>query len=395
MKVLWFHPRALLPPRGGGDLRTLGLINLAAADGHEVLLVEAGVGDEPPDASFRVIHLDEHAGLPRRARQLVSRHPLRAPRVTPFALEHARSASDEFTPQVAVISEVMSAATAFQLIPSGCPWIYDAHNVEHELFRSHRRNAESPIEWLTYAVDAARVRRDEMRLVRGANSVVSVSEMDAEALRRIPGSAPVTVVPNSVSPVATAADPAAAPPTVLFVGTLHYPPNVAAVTELVETVMPRVHSRVPDARLLVVGRGPVPRVRELLAAAPWASLEADLPTLDPAYQSARCVAVPMRLGSGTNIKIFEAMAHGVPVVATPKAVEGIPVEAGSELLVERDPAAFADAVASLLLDSKMAGSLGCAARAAFTEKLAWDVAAAGALRVALDRASSDSPSAQT
>jgi glycosyltransferase involved in cell wall biosynthesis len=290
---------------------------------------------------------------------------------------------EDFAPQVAIVSEVMSATIARRLTPPGCPMIYDAHNVEHELYSSHRENAMNPVDWLTYAIDAVRVRRDETSLVRGANSIVSVSEKDAEALRRIPGCAPVTVVPNSVSPVATAADPASAPPTVLFVGTLHYPPNVAAVTELVETVMPRVRTRVPDARLLVVGRGPVPRVRELLAGAVWASLEADLPALDPAYQQARCVAVPMRLGSGTNIKVFEAMAYGLPVVATSKAVEGIPVEGATEVLVEDDPSSFADAVAELLLEPDKAAVLGRAARTAFATRLAWDVAASAGLSFAL------------
>lgn len=371
MRILWFHPRALFPATGGSDIRTQGLVRLAVNQGHRVCLVQAGSGQPPNIKGLVIVDLELQQGLRRRLAQLIPPGPLRAPRVRRDSLVRTARDIAEFDPQLTIVSEVMTWTFARRLAPS-CPSIYDAHNVEHELYQSHFRNGKDMFEKATYWVDRRRITHMERHLMGAAAAVISVSDVDARGLRRVNPRAHITVVPNSITKPTTSADPARSGPIVLFVGTLHYPPNEAAVRDLVDVVMPRVRTSVPDARLLVVGRHPSRATRMLLASAPATELVENPPEVESAYMSARCVAVPMTLGSGTNIKVFEALSYGVPVVATTKAIEGIPIHPGLEVIVEDHQGRFADALATLLTDGEYARDLGDRGRSAFVERLAWE-----------------------
>ncbi|HEY1537969.1 MAG TPA: glycosyltransferase [Solirubrobacteraceae bacterium] len=174
---------------------------------------------------------------------------------------------------------------------------------------------------------------------------------------------PVVVLPNTV-PEVPAAPVAATAPLVLFVGSLRYGPNVDAVRWLAEAIVPRLRELVPAAQVRVVGRGPGEDVRGWCAAA-GIELVADAPSLQPHHHEARAVIAPLRSGGGTRIKILEALAYGVPVVATPEALAGLRLGCADGVAVAPDAAGLAGALARLLGAAAEAARMGAAGRAAW------------------------------
>lgn len=367
LRALWFHPRPLLPPQGGGDLRTLGLLAEVVTAGHEVLVVTAGEPKAPAEG-FEVVPVRLHTGLYGAVAKVASKHPLRSPRPTPKSIRDCRQHILRFSPDVAVVSEVMTVSLMEGLLPA-IPWIYDAHNVEHVLFDRMATEARGISDRVTFAVDRRRVARTERSLVQSANAVIAVSEGDAAVLAELGPRTTPTVVRSSVPTPPAPANPAEASPAALFVGTLDYLPNIAAVTELVERVMPAVRASVCDARLTVVGRKASEELRSLLRSQDWIDFHEDVPDVAPLYAAARCVVLPIRFGGGSRLKVSEALAWGLPAVGTATSFAGLPIPEGVVLRAE-SAAEIAASVCRVLTDDTLAAELGATARNHFVSELA-------------------------
>lgn len=372
-RILWFHPRPWGPPRGGGDLRTQGLVACAMRAGHEIAVVVPSGATAAGPSGPTVLELAGPRGVRLAAAKVGSRHPLRSPRPTRSSRRRLSAAVEAFAPEVAVVSEVMSWSIAERLLPEGIPVVYDAANVESELFRSLAEAAHG-VDRATFAVDARRVAAGERALLARADVVIAVSDAEADVLGTMAPDTRVEVVPSSVPAPAGEWSAVDAEPVVLFVGTLDYPPNVDAVRELVAEVLPRVRERI-DARLQVVGRRPTRLLRGLVAEHDWVELHEDAAELRPYYLRAGCALLPIRAGGGTKLKVYEALSWGLPLVATPEAVAGVRLEPGREALVAADVAELADHAARVLGDAATAAELGRAGRTAFTERLSWERAA--------------------
>jgi len=161
---------------------------------------------------------------------------------------------------------------------------------------------------------------------------------------------------------------------ILFLGVMGYPPNADAAVFFCRNVLPRIRAVEPRARLLVVGHAPPDRVRQL--SSPAVVVTGSVEDVKPYYeQSAVCIA-PLRAGSGTRLKILEAMALGRPVVATTLGCEGIDVAPGVDLLVADSPEEFARDVLRLFADAALWHSLARNARAKVEKLYSWKVIAA-------------------
>lgn len=377
-RVLWFHPRPLLPPQGGGDLRTLGLVSEVVAAGHEVLVVTA---NEPRESApgFEIFPVRTRGGVGRTWAKIVSPHPLRSPRPIVSDMECARERIAGFDPHVAVVSEVMTESIARPLLPD-VPWIYDAHNVEHVLFDRMAGEARGVVDRATLAVDRRRVARAERSLVAGASAIIAVSEEDLLGLAELGPRRPPMVVGSSVPLPPDPAQPGSAAPVALFLGTLDYLPNVAAVTELVEEVMPAVRRTIPEARLSVVGRRATQELRALLKSVEWVDFHDNVVDVAPHYREARCVVLPIRFGGGSRLKVSEGLAWGLPLVGTDAAFSGLPVP-DSVALRGDIPDELAGHVVRVMGDAKLAERLGRSARSHFEEKLALPVVTRPLLRL--------------
>jgi glycosyltransferase involved in cell wall biosynthesis len=205
----------------------------------------------------------------------------------------------------------------------------------------------------------------ERIMLNSADLVLSVSEADALKLRG--RRADPRVIPNGVDAAAIPfREPGEAPGrTLLFMGPLDYRPNADAVRFLVSRVFPAIRRRVPDARLRLIGRG-TDRIR-----GDGVDALGYVPDVGEELRRADALLVPMRMGSGTRLKVLEAMASGVPVVSTPLGTSGIDAEPGIHALVGQTAAQLADASTRALEDRTVARSIAHAARALVEQRYTW------------------------
>jgi len=226
--------------------------------------------------------------------------------------------------------------------------ILDAHNVEADIVE---RLADAGPRWKRPLLrwQASRVRRLEKRLARAMDLVLTCSEKDGEEFRGL-GAKKVRVVPNGIPPLLTA--PAADRTDVVFVGSLDWHPNVDAALTLARDIWPLVRGTLPGARLVLVGRNPPHAIREL--AGPDVVVTGAVESVAPFLRRARATAIPLRIGSGTRIKILEAWAAGIPVIASRIAAEGLPYTDGKDVLLAEDPMQFARALQRVWKDPALA-----------------------------------------
>jgi glycosyltransferase involved in cell wall biosynthesis len=219
-------------------------------------------------------------------------------------------------------------------------------------------------------MDAAAFRRLEHRLVTRADLTVVVSDRERARLATVGDAQRILVVPNgtdlSEEPLPEATNAA---PVLLFVGHMHYLPNVDAASWLVESIFPRVRDMFPAARLVIAGGEPPAGVRLDGEGVEVAGFVSDLRAC---YARADVVVVPVRAGGGTRIKILEAMAQGRPVVSTSLGAEGLDVDPQTHLLVADAPQTIADAVAFLVRNADQRRRMVAAARAFVERHHSWD-----------------------
>jgi glycosyltransferase involved in cell wall biosynthesis len=255
----------------------------------------------------------------------------------------------------------------------GLPILHDAHNVEFEILRRYARaRRPAPVSALL-ALEWRLVRGYERKAYDDADIVCAVSGEDAAAIRTLAPRARVHVVPISID--ASAVVPLAAvarEPRLLFVGGLHWPPNLDAIAYFLRDIWPRVLQARPDARLTVVGRDDV-AAAAALRRVPGVTLSGYVDDVAPYFAASRALVVPLRAGSGMRVKILDACARGLPVVSTPTGHEGIDVEPGVHLLSAAEPGPFAAETVRVLSDDGLAERLARAGRRLVEER--YDVAA--------------------
>lgn len=236
------------------------------------------------------------------------------------------------------------------LLQSGVrPFVYCAHNLESS-FRAAIGDRDLP---------AALLRRFERRLLEGAEESWMASRRDMQLASELCPEARLRYVPNAID-VGSVEPVAAEPPSerCLFVASFDYRPNRDALQFLVDEVMPRVWGALPGARLRLVGRG----LTEPPSSDPRVEHLGYVERIADAYSGCSCALVPLLEGGGSPLKFIEALAYGLPVVATPSAAAGLEVEGGQDFLEAEGTGDFADAVVAVL--SGRGGDLGRAGRRA-------------------------------
>ncbi len=200
---------------------------------------------------------------------------------------------------------------------------------------------------------------------------MAVSEADRALLAaRAPG-ADIRAIPTGVDTSYFHPNGAAeAPATLVFTGSMDWYPNEDAILYFLDAILPEVRREVPGVSLAVVGRDPTDRLRAAGSAA-GICVTGTVSDVRPYVAEAAVYVVPLRVGGGTRLKIFEALAMGKAVVSTRVGAEGLPIVSDRHFLQADSPAAFAQAVISLLKDADRRRALGLAGRRLVEERYSW------------------------
>jgi polysaccharide biosynthesis protein PslH len=255
------------------------------------------------------------------------------------------------------------------------PLVVDSHEIAYDLARQFAHAGGRGRRFYAGA-NWRKLGREELSTYRHADGVCLCSVADERRLLdQVPG-VRTEVIPNAADveyyqPRST--DPPLDGRTVVYFGLLSTVPNIDGVTHFAQNIWPRIAAAHPQARWQIIGGRPPPSL--LALAGPRVELTGFVSDLRPYLAAAAAVVVPLRLGGGTRLKIVEAMAIGKAIVSTRLGAEGIEAVPGRDILVENEPAAFADAVSRLLADPGLAARIGRSARRLAVERYAWGGAA--------------------
>lgn len=252
------------------------------------------------------------------------------------------------------------------------------HNAEYVMWRRQAESERNPLLRLLVRREHERVRRYEASILPRFDVVFAVSDADRQALAELGADTErLRVLPNL--PDATLLDRPAlsfaeAESAALYVGTLSWRPNVQALEYLLTEAFPQLRERRPEARLIVAGGGAPPRLESLAGKTPGAEFLGPVSDVEPLYRRARVTVEPARGGGGTQVKVLNALARGLPVVASPIAAEGLGAEDGKHLLVAGDTESLVDSMSRLLEDETLWRPLSEAGRALVRSRYVPDVA---------------------
>lgn len=399
MRILWLKSDLLLPLDKGGKLRTWHLMRHLARR-HEITYLAFR---EPEQPAANVEGMKEVAS---RVETITRSEPTKGTLrfyadaalhlldPLPYAVGKYRSAEyrrrlahllEEERFDLIVCDFLFPAVNLPKRLP--CPAVMFTHNVESEIWRRHAETKSDAIGRLLYGAQYRRMLRYERRMLARFNGILAVSDADRETFARLyPGAIaqPAHVVPTGVdteyfAPSAGSQQPAR----LIFTGSMDWLPNEDAMIYFCRDVLPAIRAEVPDVALTIVGRTPTPAVKKL-AEERGVTVTGRVDDVRPFMRDALVYIVPLRIGGGTRLKIFEAMAMGKAVVSTTIGAEGLPVTDGEHVLLADDPATFARAVVHLIRDTGHRTRIEAAARALVLARYDWS-AVAGELEDALIR----------
>jgi sugar transferase (PEP-CTERM/EpsH1 system associated) len=381
MRILIVSAQLPYPPRSGFAVRVYQLAR-RLSESHEVTLLSYARAKDREAAAELARELPvrtvEHApptGGGKRARQLRSLLDSR-----PYCCQAAYSrAMEREIHELCAHGDVdavqlESSYLCALAVPASVKLVLDEHNIEYEVFRRMFRGERSLPRRAFNQLEHVRFRRYERAWWRRADGCLVTSERERQIVSEHAPDTPVAVVPNGVDLNYFRARPPTRPTqTVLFNGTLDYRPNVDGAQYLIERVWPLVRSRCPAARLLVVGRADPATTRRL--SRPGVEVVGEVPDVRPYLERAMVVAVPVRIGGGTRLKVLEALAMGKAIVSTTLGCEGIAVRDGEHLLLADDTSSFAERVVQLLERGRDSAALGRAGRELIERRYSWELAA--------------------
>jgi len=376
MNILIISPFYPWPLTSGGKIRVFNLIKYLSRQ-HQVTLAcltEAPVADAGPLPALcrEVVTVERPSAMIRDLAAFLSGS-------LPFNAQKYRSAGFRSALQR------LLARQAFDLVQLEFSflWSYadilpleklvlDAHNIEADIIRQLRQESAG-LRRALYLLEEQKMRRLEERAWRDCRLSLAVSEQERQLIEAATGDrAKVTTIPNGVDlerftfvsrrPVEAG---------VLLLAGLDYAPNLDSVRFFLEEIFPSLRQQLTTATVDLVGRE-FWRLDEYLKQTGVVRHE-NVPEVLPFFQQAALLAVPLRHGAGTRIKILEAMASGLPVVTTSKGCEGLEVASGEHLLVADTPQAFAAACLQLLAEPRRAADIACRARKLVEERYSWEL----------------------
>ena len=382
MRILWIKTEFLHPVDKGGRIRTYQMLR-EIARAHHVTYLTLDDGTAAPDAEslaseyaaeiVRIPFAPPAKGSVGFYRDLLANvlSPL------PYAVSRYRSGhmSREIARRAAdadvIVCDFLAPAVNVPRV-AGTPTVLFQHNVEAMIWERHAAVATSMLKRRYMSEQWRRMERFERNECRRFDHVVAVSPQDAAIMRERYGITRVSDVPTGVdieyfTPSGTIQRRAHE---IVFTGSMDWMPNDDAMTWFANDILPLVRSKLPDVHTTVVGRSPSARLKAL-ATERGIEITGRVPDVRPYLERAGVFIVPMRVGGGTRLKIFEAMSMGLPVVSTSIGAEGLPVDNDETAVLRDDPESFANAIVSLLQQEEERRRIGEAGQRVVRERFGW------------------------
>jgi len=256
------------------------------------------------------------------------------------------------------------------------PRVLFEHNVESVIFERHADENSHLLRRAYLRLQWRKLMAYEGRAARWFDHLIMVSEGDCATMKRLFGVTNTSAIATGVDTDFYRPEGEEAPePEIVFTGSMDWLPNVDGITWFAREVLPLLVAQMPRLKVWVVGRKPLPVVQSLAEKHPQITVTGTVDDVRPYIRRARLYMVPLRIGGGTRMKIFEAMAMGKAIVSTPVGAEGLPVTHGRDILLDAEPEGFARYLLELLRDDGRRRELGEAGRRLVTEKFTWDAVA--------------------
>jgi polysaccharide biosynthesis protein PslH len=385
MKVLWVNTNFLHPTTKGGQIRTLEMLRHLHRrhEIHYVAITDPGKTDGPARAHeysakahpfpYRIPQKPSPAFLLQLAAGIFSPVPLAVSRFHPqgmTAFLEKLMARERF--DRAVVDHL--APTAY--FPDLPHAVLFQHNVETVIWRRRVEHASGALSRWYFQLQARRMFEFERHVSLAAGHIVAVSEADACQMRELFGVTRVTAIPTGVNvgyfepPSPRPAAPVGAD--LVFVGSMDWLPNVDGVLYFVREILPLIRRHRPDCSLAIVGRTPPPSITELAEHDSRIHVTGTVPDIRPYLWNAAVSIVPLRIGGGTRLKIYEAMAARIPVVSTSIGAEGLAVHPPDDIRMGDTPQDFAERCLELLASSEERERVAAAAWEMVRTNFSWE-----------------------
>lgn len=370
MKILYVCHRFPFPPKRGGKIRPFNMIRHFTDMGHSVTVCSlARSRAEAEEGRGIAAHCARYEmGMVRNPVQ-VARMIVRLPTVVPSSMGFF------YSPDLADRIRALIDREKFDLIfvhcssvaqyvedVQGIPKIMDFGDMDSQKWLEYARYKPFPLS-LGYRLEGAKMLRAEKRLARRFDICTATTRAEWETLRGYGAAADTDWFPNGVdSQYFCPGDDPYEADTISFVGRMDYYPNQECMFDFCANTLPLIRRDRPGVKLLIVGADPSPRVQKL-SELPGVTVTGSVPDVRPFVRRSALMVAPLNIARGTQNKILEAMAMGVPVVTSAVAAGGVDANAEEHFLVARSPAEYAQAVLRILSDRGERDRLAIAGRA--------------------------------
>jgi glycosyltransferase involved in cell wall biosynthesis len=383
MKILWVNQYFLHPTERGGQIRTLGILRQLHRR-HEVHY--AALEDPTTTEGMDMAHTFT-------TRAYAVPHPVVSRRSPAFAMQLAKNVVGSDLPLAVsryASSELLRKVTELEAaehfdcivcdfvasgvhIPDIRRSVIFQHNVETTIFERHAQHSKTPVHRWFFGLQARRMRAYEGRMCRDCMHVIAVSSIDAQRMRDMFNITHVSDVATGVDVEYFQRPPDRRPESdLIFVGSMDWLPNIDGMVWFSKEILPLIRRQKPDCRVVIAGRKPGPEILALAAADKGIEVTGTVPDVRPYLWNSRISILPLRIGGGTRMKVYEAMAAGLPVVSTSVGVEGLVGRPGRDLLIGNSPEEFATQCISLMDDESLRKKIGEAGFRLVNENCSWE-----------------------
>ncbi|MEO8596170.1 MAG: glycosyltransferase [Candidatus Solibacter sp.] len=384
MKTLWVNSNFMHPTTKGGQIRTFEMLRHLHRwhEIHYVAIENPAQPEGPARADeysfksypypYRVPSKTSPAFYGELVHGLFSPIPVAVERFNPPGMrDFLRDLIRRERFECAVVDHL--APTSY--FPDLAHAIFFQHNVETVIWRRHVEHASNPLRRAYFQLQAGRMYHYERRVSRESGHIVAVSKNDADEMRRLFDVSRVTEIPTGVN-IEYFLPPAEPLPIAgadfVFVGSMDWLPNVDGVLYFVREVLPLIRRSRPEATLAIVGRTPPPKISQLAAEDSRITVTGTVPDIRPYLWNSSVAIVPLRIGGGTRLKIYEAMAAKIPVVSTTIGAEGLTVNPPSDIRIADQPDAFAAQCLELAASPQQRSDVARAAWQMVNHRFSWE-----------------------